>query len=143
MTLRRLGRVSLCAIALLTTACFHQVVNTGRSPGATVIEEAWVSTWLWGLVAAKPIDVRQQCPGGVAVVETQQSFVNGLVGAVTLGIYTPQRVRITCASNTSSLPTGATELRVALDASPEQRGKALEQAVERTLETGTATVLRY
>src|SRR3954453_18450513 len=83
---------------LLVSACFHQIVQTGKTPGPTVIDKPWVSTWIWGLVAAQPIDVRQQCPRGVATVETQESFANGLVGALTLGIYAPQSVKITCAA---------------------------------------------
>src|SRR3954468_5461074 len=83
---------------LLVSACFHQIVQTGRTPGPTVVEKPWVSTWIFGLVAAQPIDVRQQCPNGVATVDTQESFANGLVGALTLGIYTPQSVKITCAA---------------------------------------------
>ena len=86
------------AIMLTTTACFHQSVQSGLQPSSTVVEHTFVSTWLWGLVAAQPIDVRQQCPTGVAKVETEQSFVNGLVGAVTLGIYSPQHLRVTCAA---------------------------------------------
>jgi ABC-type transport system involved in cytochrome c biogenesis permease subunit len=86
------------SLVLSTTACFHQAIHSGLAPSTTVVENEFVATWLWGIVPAKPIDVRQSCPSGVATVETEQSFVNGLVGVVTLGIYTPQRVRITCAS---------------------------------------------
>ena len=86
------------ALAVSTTACFHQSYQSGLTPSATVVEKPFVATWLWGLVPAKPVDVRQSCPSGVATVETEQSFVNGLVGVVTLGIYTPQRLRVTCAS---------------------------------------------
>ena len=63
-----------------------------------VVDRQFVATWLWGIVPAKPIDVRQECPSGVAKVETEQSFVNGLVGVVTLGIYSPQHLRVTCAT---------------------------------------------
>ena len=62
------------------------------------MEHEYVSTWFWGIVAAKPIDVRESCRSGVAQVETEQSFLNGLVGVVTIGIYSPQRLRVTCAA---------------------------------------------
>jgi hypothetical protein len=62
------------------------------------VEKQYVATWLWGLVPAAPVDVRQSCLSGVATVETQQTFMNGLVGVVTLGIYSPQSLRVTCAS---------------------------------------------
>jgi hypothetical protein len=93
---RRLAVV--VAFVLPTTACFHQVVQSGLTPSSTVVEKPFVATWLWGIVPADPIDVRQSCPSGVATVETQQSFMNGLVGVLTLGIYSPQRLRVTCAS---------------------------------------------
>ena len=92
------SQLALVALVLATSACFHQAVHSGLPPSTTVVEEPFVATWLWGIVPAKPIDVRQTCPSGVATVETQQSFVNGLVGVVTLGIYSPQHLRVTCAS---------------------------------------------
>jgi hypothetical protein len=88
----------VAAVVLSTTACFHQTVHSGLTPADTVVEKEFVATWLWGIVPAEPIDVRQTCPSGVASVETQQSFMNGLVAVFTLGIYSPQRVRVTCAS---------------------------------------------
>ena len=85
-------------LAFSSTACFHQVVQTGRPPGPTIVDRAWVPTYLWGLVAAEPIDVRPECPSGVAVIETEQSFLNGLVGALSFSLYTPLHVNVTCAS---------------------------------------------
>jgi hypothetical protein len=62
------------------------------------VSHPWTATWLWGLVPAEEINVTSECQNGVATVETQQSFVNGLVSALTLGIYAPRDVKITCAS---------------------------------------------
>jgi len=131
-------------LALSAAGCFHQVVNTGRPPGPTVVDKPWVSTWLWGLVAAQPIDARQQCPSGAAVITTEQSFVNGLVAVVTIGIYTPQHVTITCASGgTASLPRGAKEFQIPADASNDLRTTITNQAIESAIETGTPSVLRF
>ena len=94
----RSRRMLVVALALLSTGCFHQKVHSGLTPSETIVEKQFVATWLWGIVPAEPIDVRQQCPSGVATVETQQSFLNGLVGALTLGIYSPQRLLVTCAT---------------------------------------------
>ena len=94
----RSRRTLVVALALLSTGCFHQKVHSGLTPSETIVEKEFVATWLWGIVPAEPIDVRQQCPSGVATVETQQSFLNGLVGALTLGIYSPQRLLVTCAA---------------------------------------------
>jgi hypothetical protein len=140
--MKRFSRLSLLAAAMLLSACYHQVVQTGRTPGTTVIERPWTATWLWGLVPATEISVAAQCPNGVARVVTEQSFLNGLVGALTLGIYTPQDVRITCASGTSALP-GAREIHVA-DGSPlEARVAAIEAAIRLAERTGESVIVRY
>jgi len=136
--------VSASLLVLSTAGCFHQVVNTGRTPGTTVVDKPWVSTWLWGLVAAQPIDARQACPSGVAVITTEQSFVNSLVGIVTLGIYTPQHVTVSCASGgTANLPRGAKEFQIPANASTDQRASITNQAVESAIETGAPSVLRF
>jgi hypothetical protein len=44
------------------------------------------------------LNTQQQCPQNVAKVETEISFLNGLVGALTWSLYTPLHVRVTCAS---------------------------------------------
>lgn len=94
----------LCAVLLVSSACYRQVVQTGRTPAATVIDRPWTNTWLWGLVPAKPIDVTSQCRSGIATVVTEQSFMNGLVGLITLGIYAPRLVTITCATGSAMRP---------------------------------------
>jgi hypothetical protein len=94
----RSRRTFVAALALLSTACFQQKVHSGLTPSETIVEKQYVATWLWGIVPAEPIDLRQQCPAGVATVETQQSFMNGFVAVLTLGIYSPQRLLVTCAT---------------------------------------------
>lgn len=135
-------RSSAAATMLLTAACFHQVVQTGRAPGSTVIEKPWTSTFIFGLVPAAEINTAAQCPGGVAVVETQRSFLNGLVGAITLGIYTPVDVKITCASGTALLPRGRT-IDVGAAASMSAREAAIDSAIELATRTNQTVVVRY
>ena len=95
--------LSLALCVGLSTGCFHQVVQTGSAPGTAKVEHWFVSTWLWGLVPAKEIDVRRECPAGVATIMSETSFVNGLISVLTVGIYTPQHVRVTCALHTASV----------------------------------------
>ena len=49
--------------------------------------------WNW---AKKTVDAAKICGGAENVVktETQQTFVNGLLGFITLGIYTPLEARV-------------------------------------------------
>jgi hypothetical protein len=130
-------------LVLLASACFHQVVQTGRSPGSTVVDKPWVSTWLWGLVAAQPIDVRQQCPSGAAVIVTETSFVNGLVGALTFGIWTPQHVTVTCASGSASLPSNAIQVTISASSTPAERQRQISEAIEQSIEQHAPVVLRF
>lgn len=125
------------------TACFHQVVQTGSPPGSTVVDKQYVATWLWGIVPAQPIDVRQQCPSGVATIETEQTFLDGLVGLLTIGIYTPQHARVTCASGSASLPDRARELVVPKNVSDGELTRIVSSAVQETIATGTPTVIRF
>lgn len=138
------------ALALTTsTACYHAVVETGRPAGTTVIQKPWVNTFVFGLVAAQPIDVTTQCPGGVARVETQQTFVNGLVSLVTLGIYTPQSATITCAAGRTGALDGRFDTRghtvvaVADDATAADRSAALRSAAIESARTGQPVFVRF
>ena len=133
------------AVLLLgaSQACYHQVVETGRPASTTVVDKPWVKLWFWGLVEAEPIDSRPQCATGVATIETETSFMNGLVSVLTFGIYTPQHVRITCATGTASLPPGAVEMRIPADASPSERAEIISRAVARSSESHLPVVLRF
>lgn len=136
--------VPLALLAVSASACFHQAVNTGRPAGSTVVDLPWVQGWLWGLVSPQPIETRTQCPSGVATVVTEMSFMNGLVAGLTLGIYTPQHVTITCATGgTASLPRGATELRIPSGASAEERAAVVAHAIELSAEQHAPVVLRF
>lgn len=134
---------SLALAAFLGTGCYHQIVQTGLAAGPTVIDKQWVPGWLWGLVANDDVDVRRDCPMGVATVETEQSFVNGLAILVTLGIYTPQHVRITCASRSASLPAGMRELTIPVGATKEAELAVVRQAIEESAETHAPVALRF
>jgi len=88
-------------------ACFHATVETGLTPSTQVLDQTFASSWIYGLVPPKTVETTNRCPQGVAKVETQQSFLNQLVGFLTLGIYTPMHIRVTCAQAAAG-STGAT-----------------------------------
>ena len=98
---------------VLLAGCFHQVVSTGLAAGTTRVERPWTSTWIFGLVEAQPIDVRQQCPDGAAFIESKMTFMNGLATLLTLFIWDPWSVTITCASGgRASLDPATTRLEL-------------------------------
>jgi hypothetical protein len=140
----RVGRfLTLAAVVLTASACYRQVVQTGRTPGPTVIDKPWHPFFLWGLVAPVPIDVSTQCRTGIATVMTEQTFVNGLVSFIALlGVYSPRHVTITCAAG-SSMGPGSTEFYVARDASQAERTRVFERAVEESARTQQPVVVRF
>jgi hypothetical protein len=93
----RLKALALAAASLAVTACYHVTVVSNAQPSATVVDRPWQHSFIYGLVPPAEINVKQECPRGVAKVETEQSFVNGLASAVTQGIYSPIHTVITCA----------------------------------------------
>ncbi len=83
--------------ACLLAGCYHATITTGATPSSVTIDHKWASSWIYGLVPPATVETAQQCPAGVARVETRLSFLNQLVGLLTIGIYTPMDIRVTCA----------------------------------------------
>lgn len=94
--MRRLSML-LCT-AVLCGGCYHITVITGATPGTQTIEKEWQHSFVLGLVPPAEIAANPPCAQGVAKVETERSFLNGLVGAITYNIYTPIHVTVTCAA---------------------------------------------
>ncbi|HEV7839124.1 MAG TPA: Bor family protein [Gemmatimonadaceae bacterium] len=98
-------RKSLPLLFCVFAACYHATIDTGLTPSAQTIEKPWANGWILGLVPPSPIETAQKCPNGVAKIETQLSFANQLVNFLTLGIYTPMDIKVTCAQGrTASMP---------------------------------------
>lgn len=134
----RLVRAALAALLLPTAACYHQIVDTGRPAGTTVIDKPWQLSFVYGLVPPPEVNTAAQCPGGVAKVETQHTFLNGLVMYVTFGIVTPMRVTVTCAAGgRASIDAVKAGTTVA------ERQAAFQRAAERAVTTGAAVAVQF
>jgi hypothetical protein len=92
--------VRVLGVASLVTlgACYHATVETGATPSTVVIDKSFASSWIYGLVPPETVSTSSKCPNGPAKVETQHTFLNQLVGFITLGIYTPMQIKVTCAA---------------------------------------------
>jgi len=95
MRLRFLG--GWLATALLA-GCY--TISYKGSAGTSERSE-WDNYFLWGLIGQATVDLQQTCPGGVAKWKSQQTFVQGLLGVVTLGIYVPRSVIVECDGRTA------------------------------------------
>lgn len=133
---RGLGGLAFVALFALA-GCYHAVIETGRPAGATVIEKPWAMSFVFGLVPPPVENVAQQCTNGVSKVETQHSFLNGLVAIISFSIVTPMEITVTCAAaggNDNSLAT------VRVDGNPRA---ALLKAIELSRATGRAVYAQF
>ena len=80
------------ALALLSvTGCAQQTFTVQNKPAAVAPKETITHHFfVSGIGQKKTVDGAKICGGAENVVktETQQTFVNGLLGFITLGIYT-------------------------------------------------------
>jgi len=130
--------VVLPLVLLFSTACYHATVDTGLPPSGQEINKPWASGWIYGLVPPATINTMAECPHGVSRVETQQSFVNQLVGLLTLGIYTPMQINVRCAAPGSADAGGGPTLAADIDRSApiETQQEVLTEAVRQSHEAG-------
>lgn len=95
----QLPRITIIAgfVIAASLGCYRATVDTGLTPSDRVVRKESASAWLGGLVGPEKVEAQKQCPDGVAQVKTEQSLLNQVVGYVTLGIYTPMTIQVTCA----------------------------------------------
>lgn len=95
-----------------------------------MVEKKWASSFIYGIVPAK-VDVSDECPNGIASAKRKMSFVNGLVGTLTLNIYLPQNVKVTCAaggSMSSAVPETESDFTLSEEASTQEVNQTLSAA---------------
>ena len=78
------------ALALLITGCAQQTFTVQNNSSSSTKGNHHPSFFVSGIGQKKTVDAAKICGGAENVVktETQQTFVNGLLGFITLGIYT-------------------------------------------------------
>ena len=100
------------ALALLITGCafnrrlLFKTNLAAVAPKETITHHFFVSELGRRKLSMQPKFVAAQKM--LLKTETQQTFVNGLLGFITLGIYTPLEARVYCSHNCMSCPTRAT-----------------------------------
>jgi len=127
---------------LMLSGCYAAKIDTGRTPSSKMISKPWASCWIYGLVPPTTVQTATDCPDGVALVETQHSFLNYLVGGITLGIYTPIQITVTCAEAAkASVVDPAQDLVVPHGASAEQVRQVFGRAADLAVKSGEPVVV--
>ena len=99
---RRLAAALIAGGALASTGCYKA---TFHEPQAIAGErhDTWSSFFLWGLVGEERVDARTFCPDAdVAMVRTGANAGTAVVSLITLGIYMPRKVYVTCTSRSGT-----------------------------------------
>ncbi len=114
-------RSVVAAAGLLLAGCYTVSYQT-KLPGGGGYQDQRGDYFLWGLVGEQVVQLKQLCPGGVSRWRSQQTFVDGLLYFVTLGIYAPRHVTVEC--------TGGSSHAVRLDAAGERALASLAAPAE-------------
>ncbi|MEX1670015.1 Bor family protein [Zhongshania guokunii] len=86
-------------LALSLGACSTVTINPSSSAklSSEPSYQQRKNFFFWGLAGEHRVDVTAVCAQqNVAQMQSQQTFVDGLLGAVTLGIYAPHSVKVWC-----------------------------------------------
>ncbi len=92
----------LLLAAILCVGLSACTTVTIRDKGLTHLasEPNWSDSkpfYLWGLVGTAHVDVKQVCNNRKATqLQTQRTFVDGLLWVVTIGIYAPNTAKVWC-----------------------------------------------
>ena len=124
----------LLPVAIAASGCYVATIETGAAPSDTKIERKWAHGFLWGLVPPSVTEARSKCKSGVASVQTQHSFLNGLVAVITYGIYTPIQINVTCAKAGTAQVTDEGDIVRVRSIGYDDFMSAVSTAADRTVE---------
>jgi hypothetical protein len=111
--------------------------STSMSARVTAAKQ-WATTFVYGVVPAAVAQAAAECQDGLAKVRRGQTPANTLVSIVSLGMFNPITILVTCA-----LPSEKPAIDVPADATMDERRNALADAVDESLKTHRPVVVRY
>ena len=89
---------ALCLVSLLascSTVTIHPQESQKLATAPTFQETR--NFYFWGLAGEARVNVKEVCgERTVSQMQSQRTFANGFLGAITLGIYAPHSVRLWC-----------------------------------------------
>lgn len=98
--MKRMGRAALLAALLGSAGCYKATFIRDPSAVKGVERDQWLDFFVFGIVGEQNLDIKQFCADGrVAEVQTHGNFGTGVVSVLTIGIYTPRKVTVTCATD--------------------------------------------
>jgi Bor protein len=98
--MKKISTFALCA-ALVSAAGCNQIYYHNATPAVANKAAAQYNEWhhdgVFGLVEfSEPVNLKARCERGWNTVETENSFLTGLVSAFTYALYTPREANVVC-----------------------------------------------
>ncbi|MGT0198289.1 Bor family protein [Staphylococcus aureus] len=87
------------ALALLITGCAQQTFTVQNKPAAVAPKETITHHFFVSGIGRRKLSMQPKFVAAQKMLlkqKIQQTFVNGLLGFITLGIYTPLEARVYC-----------------------------------------------
>lgn len=137
---------SMLVAALTTTGCYKATFYPDPAAAKGETHEEWSDFFVFGLVGSEEFKVERFCPDGeVTLVRTGGNFATGLVSLLTIGIYTPRKIYVSCGANHDQADARVLEIDATVEGRPlravvHQSGRDRSLSVERL--NANATRLR-
>ncbi|MBS1527519.1 MAG: Bor family protein [Bacteroidetes bacterium] len=88
--------VLACCICLMFSSCYVNTFNVGKGAQGTTTQTSWNHYLIDGLIPVQVSDPAKMTGGASDYTVTiKHSFVNGLLTAITFGIYSPTTTVVT------------------------------------------------
>ena len=90
--------VLIVATTITLSGCAAQTFNINGSAGRYPTDQSSQTFFIGGIGQEQSVDAARVCGGveNIIKVETQTTFMNGLLGFLTFGIYTPREAKVYC-----------------------------------------------
>jgi hypothetical protein len=127
MTARRFGIALMTgALLLAVSGCYKATFHKNASVVKGAEHEEWTDFFVFGMVGSEQIDVKKFCANGdAAVIRTGGNVGTGVISVLTIGIYTPRKVYVTCAADGPTHTARRLELELSEQGAP-LRGQVTE-----------------
>jgi hypothetical protein len=98
MNLKSVAVVALFSI--VSAGCSTQTFQMNQGNAVNPQKDEYQHFFIGGIGQEKSMNAAEICGGAdkVGKVETELTFLNGLLGVITYGIYTPRTARVYCLS---------------------------------------------
>jgi hypothetical protein len=103
-----LARALMLAVLAAASGCYKATFIQPKTV-AGVEHDEWTDFFVFGIVGEEQRDISGYCSTDVARVRTGGNFATGLVSFLTLGIYTPRKVYVTCTANAAASASTSTQ----------------------------------